>query len=84
MVVHEYIGKDAAACAIFVNCEKLQVFLKVGCILENALFLISAGDYVVKCTGVFDARFSWHEERVSERRGGVNISIIKSDPNEPQ
>ena len=80
MVVHEHIGKDSAARAIFINCEKLKVFLKVSDIFENALLLIAAGDYVVKCTGVFNAWFSWHAERVSETRVCVNISIIKSDP----
>ena len=80
MVVHEHIGKDAAVRAVFVNREKLKVFLKVGGILENALLLAAAGDHVVKCAGVFDARFSWHAKRVSERGVCVNISIIKSDP----
>lgn len=80
MVVHEHIGKDAAGCAVLVNCEKLQVFLKVGGILENALLLIATSDYVVKGAGVFDARFSRHGERVPEMGECVNISIIKSDP----
>jgi hypothetical protein len=80
LVVHEHRDKDAAVRAVFVHREQLKVSLKVVDIRENTLRPITAGDHVVKCAGVFDARFSWHAETVSERGMCVNISIMKFDP----
>jgi hypothetical protein len=46
VVVHENIRIDAAASAVFVHGKGEKVFLKIGSVLEDALFLVTADDNV--------------------------------------
>jgi hypothetical protein len=80
VVVHEYMGIDTAAGAVLVDSEGEKILLKIGGILEDALFLVAAYDDVVESTGELDAGFAWHGATITEEGRIINLSIIKSDP----
>jgi hypothetical protein len=80
MVTHEDIGIQVEMLALFVGCHELKVLLVVLLILEDLLFLVSAGDNVIKGAGVFDAGFAGHRKKIANRHEGVNNYRFKSDP----
>jgi hypothetical protein len=61
MVVHEYIGIDAAAGAVLVDSERKKILLEIGGILEYSLFLVSANDDVIEGAVIFDTRLAGHK-----------------------
>jgi hypothetical protein len=63
MVTHEDIGIQVEMLALFVGCHELKVLLVVLLILEDLLFLVSAGDNVIK-----GAEYSMRGLRGIERR----------------
>lgn len=74
MVVHENIRINAASHAVLVHGKNKKVFLEIGRVLENALFLIASDNNVVESAGKLDAWFACHEARLSKQVERVKMS----------
>lgn len=61
MVVHENVGVETVLIAVFVNGQKLKVFLEIGSILEYFLPLIPTGDDVVEGAVKLYPWLPWHD-----------------------
>ena len=68
VVAHEHIGIQMIVIAVPVDEEELEKFIVVGGLFKDLLPLVSPRDHMIKCAFIFDARFPWHEGRLSRER----------------
>ena len=80
VVSHENVGVEMESVAVLVNLEGEEIFLVVGCVLEDLLPLVPAGYDMIERSGVFDAGLARHDARIAKEADNVNILILKSDP----
>lgn len=65
MIIHKDISIKQKAISLLVRDQYLQIPLPVLGRPENILFLVAAGDYMIKGTGKFDSGFAYHGRRLA-------------------
>jgi hypothetical protein len=68
MITHKHIGIERVAVAVFVDGEKLDEFLIIGCVFEDILFLVPARDDMIERSLELYSRFARHAQQYQKRR----------------
>jgi hypothetical protein len=60
---------------VSIDEEELEKFIVVGGLFKDLLALVPTSDHMVKRAFIFDARFPWHEGRLSREPQNVNSKV---------